>query len=434
MLSYRNWKLINESALPSFALGIKTPQSMTNFQSPFKETKKRMLLDDPEAKDDMLDVPTDEDDMGDDMDRRYRGDEEEEDYDDFEDMDEIEDDEDLDDEMDDDEDLDDEMGDDEDLDLDDIGDEEEMGDDEDLDDFGMDNMSMKGIEDMNREDSLDRSSMRRKRPMMDEKPSRMFMKKESRDDFIDSLKKQMSGLREDALIPLEDPNMGLADKSDPKPGEVGYAPQGKIGNNFDNNIDSYLDMDQFPSIDDYIEWRTENGAQLNEKYVPPSQTGGSQPTWDSPLGLVKQGASNFGQGIKFLNQSPAAQQMKFNKYNKQSLIPPEQLKAQWQNQDEDNLPGDKMTVYPQRLPHPVPQRDNFPPAPAGGYSGQHQMPLPSPAPQAAPNRPSNQDYRMGKQGMEMTPEAMQRMMARRGPATQRQPTTGYARGPGRNRY
>lgn len=74
-------------------------------------------------------------------------------------------------------------------------------------------------------------------------------------DFIQSIAKMMSGgdgqrnwdgispKNEDALLPIIDPNTGYAignygdpapGEGQPQPGEVGFAPQGKIGDFFGN--------------------------------------------------------------------------------------------------------------------------------------------------------------------------------------------------------
>lgn len=74
-----------------------------------------------------------------------------------------------------------------------------------------------------------------------------YMKEESKQDnssFLESLKRSYGrshfdlnpdgSFKEEALLPPNDPNDGLEVSDEPAPGEVGYAPTGRIGGNFDS--------------------------------------------------------------------------------------------------------------------------------------------------------------------------------------------------------
>jgi hypothetical protein len=87
-----------------------------------------------------------------------------------------------------------------------------------------------------------------------------YMKKEgleTEQEFLDTLSSQArgevaqqgkfySGLAEDALYAVDDPNQGLADQQPPQPqaGDVGFAPQGRVG----PNVGSGYEMSDFDDI------------------------------------------------------------------------------------------------------------------------------------------------------------------------------------------
>jgi hypothetical protein len=146
-------------------------------------------------------------------------------------------------------------GDEEGHDHDDMGDDSDDmgggGDEEghDHDDMGDDSDDMGGGGDMGK------PSFKKKPPVPDMQPSMMkkgmckhcmkYMKKEASDEFLDSLRRQAGSSKfavdeagdwqpvtEDALIPPSDPNQAVVDQStsnEPKAGEIGYAPQGRVG-------------------------------------------------------------------------------------------------------------------------------------------------------------------------------------------------------------
>ena len=273
MLSYQNWKLLNESFGSPINLGVKSKSSIGTIGSLLRDLenheealsleeakkkmgkvmakhmkkmgkKKKMLLDDEdEVSDAVDDVDVDVEDDDDDDD----GDEEKGCAGKFcgkmskkkmkkmkkskkmgADMD-----------MDDDmgmpmkkkkpviDDMDDEMEDD---------DEEMDMDDEDLEDE--EEETGEDLDGDNEEDEDEDHAAMVNRPMMSKKKSRKNMKKEDADWWA-SLKRQIahpqikyddgwSRYQEDSLLPPTDPNAEVAQK-EPGPGDVGYAPQGRIG-------------------------------------------------------------------------------------------------------------------------------------------------------------------------------------------------------------
>lgn len=58
--------------------------------------------------------------------------------------------------------------------------------------------------------------------------------------------------KEDSIIPPADPNKGLVNNDDEaQPGEVGYAPQGKLGSNL--------------GVGSFVEWTTKHKRNVNKK-------------------------------------------------------------------------------------------------------------------------------------------------------------------------
>jgi len=237
MLSYKNWKSLNESY--DHSLGLAVPQSLgisSNTGSTLEELlaerkkmKKKMLgntdmgnEDDDETGDGEMVEPTSLKDK-----LKDRGDD---------DMD----------------------GDDDDMDDDDGDDHgDEHGDDD--EDAHDDN------EGGDEEDGLDKANPLLSKIQMMKKKMKNKMKKKcstgmkkkmkaeevevhsnEQNDFIQSISKMMSGgdgqtnwdglgvRNEDQLLPYIDPNTGYAMNKEPGPGEVGYAPQGKVGDFFGN--------------------------------------------------------------------------------------------------------------------------------------------------------------------------------------------------------
>ena len=212
MLSYKTWRSINESSINETTLpvGLKTPQSVGVFGGyatfdELLEAKKKMK----KKMDFGGDVPMDDDDEEEDMDvdGAETGDGEVVDAKAPKDEPDVD--------VSDDE-VDDDMG--------DEGDEDDE-DDEEMDD---EKISLK-------------PSMMKKPPMMMKKKSSKKMKKENA-DFWNSLNNMMElptmknfdgiaygNVSEDALLPPLDPFTGHVLDSTPAPGEVGFAPDTRIG-------------------------------------------------------------------------------------------------------------------------------------------------------------------------------------------------------------
>lgn len=114
------------------------------------------------------------------------------------------------------------------------------------------------------------------KPKSDSKP-----KKEKKDDSGSDDKKEESFMRsflnnakghvyrnhkikfaEDAVVAPADPNVGLADA---KPGNVGYAPQGRIGGEqkVKNDYFGYTSIEDM-TVAEYREWKKQHGKKINE--------------------------------------------------------------------------------------------------------------------------------------------------------------------------
>ena len=241
-MKYTNWKLLTESFDGSFNLGIKKPNVVGGLMGRHTD----MEDEDMDDIDDMEDEDMDDEDMDDeDMDDEDMDDMDDEDMEDMDDEDmEDMDDEDMEDM--DDEDMDDEDMDDEDMDDMEDMDDEDMDDMEDMDDEDMEDMDDEDMEDEDMDDMEDEVSFMNKdycgkgmgveESCCNKKMSKKFMKKDGTkkhqkcesDDFISSLISQMTNKKtvsEDSLFtPVEEPFNDEA-----KPGDVGFAPQGKIG-------------------------------------------------------------------------------------------------------------------------------------------------------------------------------------------------------------
>jgi len=206
MLSYKQWKQVNESL--DFSLGLATPASVgmtTNFQDLLDEAKKKMK-------------------------KKMFGDEEEV-VDDSEDEEE-----------------------DEDLDVEEPEEDAPEEDAETGDGEVVDPASKKDVPPEEEEEGgnpllarLKKMKGNMKKKMCaddkkDKKDKKEKVKKEDADNdwmksvfFAPPANKNFDGIgvTEDALLPVIDPNTGLYDAArEPQPGQVGFAPQGVLGRNF----------------------------------------------------------------------------------------------------------------------------------------------------------------------------------------------------------
>ena len=226
MISYKEWKQINENLGYSFPIGTGTTQKIGELQNRWNEMG---MMPTPKLGDDMGGDDMGGDDMGMGMMPKKKkkplapmgdelgsgeGDVEPGDTADLDDMG----DEDMDDELDSDDEGDD-MGD------------EDMGDEEGGEEEGMDEPMDKPMG----------KPMMKKKPPMSAMMMKKKMKKEDR-EFFNNLKKQAGGtyfqldeegkwvpVTEDAVIAPTDPNKDIAE---PQAGEVGFAPTGRLGSNF----------------------------------------------------------------------------------------------------------------------------------------------------------------------------------------------------------
>jgi hypothetical protein len=219
MLSYKQWKNLNESLGGAIPLGVSTPQNLgavgsnlnlRQLEIELDEAKKKMIM---KAKKKMAgscpsDDDDDDDDNGDDsemdmkMDIKGKGDDSDMDMDD------------------------------------DNGDDDESG--------GDDAIMMKKC-------MKKKSKKCMKKNMKKEHTVKEYNPNETEDEFFASLQSQLSGglpsdknwdglsvQQEDALYNAQDPNTGLADMNpqvsdNPQPGEAGYAPDTRVATQFGEN-------------------------------------------------------------------------------------------------------------------------------------------------------------------------------------------------------
>lgn len=289
MKSYKNWKLVNESLFP---LGLSQPKGVGGLvgNTPIEESKKKMK---GKMRDEDVDVDEEED--GDEeehtcscnknMKKKMKDDDKDKDKKNspkakkkkmdgedimanpammkkkpkpVEDEEEDDDDDDMGDDEEDNED--DVVNDKDDDEEDDMGDDEEDNEDDDSDD---DNEDMKKY-----------GFMKKKMKAMKKKMKKMHAEavafekniseypdmpqdhsQDSEKEFFASLSRQFgkpyarfsSGLSEDMLVPLNDPNAPNYVAPEAKPGEVGYAPQGRVG-----VIGSYAESTEFSTLCKYL--------------------------------------------------------------------------------------------------------------------------------------------------------------------------------------
>ena len=227
MLSYKQWKLLNESLGGAIPLGVSQPQtigavgsnlSLYELDQELQEAKKKMVM---KAKKKMGgECPSDDDDDDDD---------------------------------------------DKDMDMDIKG--KDVGSDDDSGNGGPDMGSEDDDMDSDEDDDGGDMMMKRCSKKKAKKCSKKQMKKEhsmkeynpneTEEEFFASLQSQLSGgvptnknwdgLSEDALYAMSDPNQGLADMNpqisgNPQAGEVGYAPDTRVATQFgeSSNVDSYF--------------------------------------------------------------------------------------------------------------------------------------------------------------------------------------------------
>jgi hypothetical protein len=303
MKSYKNWKLVNESLFP---LGLSQPRTVGGLvgKAPLEESKKKMKgkMHDEDADDDhdeggeehscscdknmkkkmkgedgfknSKQTPKDHSGekswskekkkkMGDGMDdapmmkmkKKKPTDDVHDDDDDVED-DHIEDDDDVDGGDDDtggdddhhDDDHDEEGGDDDDHDHD-----EEGGDEMDMKKYGFMKKKMKAMK--KKMKAMKEAAVQFEKDISEYPDMPQDHSQDSEKEFFASLARQFgkpnqkfsSGLSEDLLIPLNDPNAPAYEAPEPQPGDVGYAPQGRVG-----VIGSYAESTEFTTLCKYL--------------------------------------------------------------------------------------------------------------------------------------------------------------------------------------
>ena len=183
MLSYKKWKMLNEQFGGPITLGLKSPNqvAVVGAVAPTEEELEADNLEEGKKKK-MLRDPNLDDEMGDD--------------------------------------LGDELGD---PDVEDLGDDDGECDCSCHDDEEEDPEGIEGPDGI----MLCKKSAKKSAKKMTKEEEEWWSSVHDMTKFNDT--KGWDGLAEDALLSPENPNDGLDGSDEPGPGEVGYAPQGKVG-------------------------------------------------------------------------------------------------------------------------------------------------------------------------------------------------------------